>query len=245
MNHDWWKHYFPVAAEAQIDGAALRDNAGEASWVAACLRVNAGEKLLDVPCGEGRLSREFAKRGFHVTGVDITPELLEVGRAKAAQQQLTIVFEQRDMRDLPWDGIFDGAFCYFGSFGYFDDLENERFVRAVQRALKPGGRFLIETHIMETLLPLYSSRGWHRVGNHIILEERHINLNEGRIESTWTFVDGGRLSTAEVSIRLYTYRELVALFTRAGFANFEAFDTTSKQPFEYGARRLTFVAQKQ
>ena len=244
MNYDWWKHYFPVAAAAQIDGAVLRDNAGEAAWIAACLRVNAGDKLLDVPCGEGRLSRELTARGYRVTGVDITPELLDVARAKTAKQNLIIAYEQRDMRDLTWENEFDGAFCYFGSFGYFDDAENERFVRAVQRALKPGSRFLIETHIMETLLPLYAPRAWHRVGKHIILEERNMNVQEGRIEATWTFIDNGKMRTTEVSIRLYTYRELIALFTRAGFTSFEAFDTASKQPYAFGARRLTFVALK-
>ena len=244
MESEWWKQYFPIAANAQIEAALTRENVVEAAWVAECLGLKSGDRVLDVPCGEGRLARELARRGCHVVGVDIEAKVIAAGRERAQQQKLKIAFEQCDMRDLQWVETFDGAFCYFGSFGYFDDAENERFVRAVHRALKPGAKFLIETHCMETLLPVFTARGWHQEGQTIILQDRHLDVAAGRINAEWTFIEPTGVSKSNVSIRLYTYRELVTLFETAGFAACQGFDTASHGAFNSRAKRLTFVGRK-
>ena len=66
------------------------------------------------------------------------------------------------------------AFCFWGSFGYFDEDGNADFLKAISGVLKPGAKFLLDTHITETLLPkLFQERGWKRVGSALVLEERH------------------------------------------------------------------------
>ena len=88
-------------------------------------------KILDVPCGAGRLSIELASRGYQVTGVDINSILLGESKRKAEERGFQITLEQRDMRELPWHGGFDGAICFWSSLGYFDELGN-------QKSLKPS-----------------------------------------------------------------------------------------------------------
>lgn len=244
MEADWWMSYFPIAANAQIEAALTRENTVEAAWIAECLSLKSGDRVLDVPCGEGRLARELALRGCHVVGVDFEPKVIDAGRQRAQKLNLKIAFEQCDMRELPWCDTFDGAFCYFGSFGYFDDAENERFVRAVHRALKPGGRFLVESHCMETLLPVFTQRGWHQEGQTIILQDRQLDVSTSRIHAEWTFIEPSGVSKSNVSIRLYTFRELVSLFETAGFANCRGFDTASHREFSGSAKRLTLIGTK-
>jgi 2-polyprenyl-3-methyl-5-hydroxy-6-metoxy-1,4-benzoquinol methylase len=66
-------------------------------------------KILNVPCGAGRLCLELASRGYHMTGVDLALPLLDDARRKATQRQLEIAWEDPDMRDLPWKEEFDYA----------------------------------------------------------------------------------------------------------------------------------------
>src|SRR5262249_19159540 len=86
-------------------------------------------------------------------------------RAAAAGRPLSVRWEQRDMRDLPWSGAFDGAFCFGNSFGYYDEEGNADFLKAVARTLKPGARFLLDTsYLTEGLLPNLQERAWYPSG---------------------------------------------------------------------------------
>jgi SAM-dependent methyltransferase len=146
------------------------------------------------------------------------------------------------MRDLPWQAAFAAALCFSGSFGYFDDDGNAAFLRAVRRALKPGARFLIDTHIAETVLPILQERGWDRFGETVVLQERRYDHESGRIEGEWTFVREASAASSRTSIRLYTYRELAELLRGAGFAAVDGYGALD-QPFRVpGHGRLLAVA---
>jgi len=194
-----------------------------------------GGRILDVPCGDGRIARELVARGFEVTGVDVTKALLERGEGFRR--------EERDMRDLPWEAEFDGACNMWGSFGYFSDEENERFARAVARCLRPGGVFVIDTHCLEGLLPRYQEFGASRVKDVLMVEERKLDLETSRIEVDWTFVRGQEVDRRHSSIRLYSLRELEDLLRRAGFVAFETFGSLKREPFKPGTR-LYLVARR-
>jgi SAM-dependent methyltransferase len=242
---DWWQRFFlgPWAG-IHSDIPTPEGTIREADAIERLLELQVGAAVLDVPCGDGRLSVELASRGYRVTGVDITPAFLEKARRAASERGVEVVVEERDMRDLPWQAEFDGAFCYWGSFGYFDDEGNADFLRAVGGALKPGGRFLLETHVLETLLPRFQKEGWRRFGDTYLLEGRRFDHVGGRIETTWTFLGSDAPADEQSSIRLYTYRQLAELLERAGFTSIEGLDALSEEPFELGAPRLLVRAQK-
>jgi len=170
-----------------------------------------------VPCGAGRLSLELAARGYRMTGVDLSPEFLS--HARAADAERRVVWEQRDMRDLPWRARFDGAFCLGNSFGYLDDEGEAQFVRAVAAALKPGGRFVLETPmVIESLLPNLKDRPWFKAGDVYLLVANEYDPSRGRLDIEYTFVSDGRVEVRRGSHRAYTYRQLVELMETAGFA---------------------------
>src|SRR5262245_719687 len=99
------------------------------------LGAAAGARLLDVPCGNGRLSLELAGRGYRLTGVDMAREYIEAAKTHAADKDLAIDFQLRDMRDLLWHEEFDGSYCFGNSFGYFDDAGNEELLRRIANVL--------------------------------------------------------------------------------------------------------------
>ena len=233
---EWWQSFFaglwldvhPLAKQPE----ATRD---EADFLASVFPK--GGRILDVPCGDGRIARELVARGFQVTGVDVTPALLEKDDAAKYERVL------RDMRDLPWGAEFDGACNMWGSFGYFSDAENERFVRAVASALRPGGVFVTDTWVLEGLMPQYTETSATRLGDVLMVEERSLDVKTGRIECDWTFVKGEKVDRRRSSIRLYTLRELEDLLRRAGFERLEEYASPQKEPFKAGSR-LYLVARR-
>ena len=100
MPGEWWETFFSgLWLDVQRVLRAARTTS-EAEFIQRVLKVQPGASILDVPCGEGRLSLELASRGFRVTGVDITKAVLEDARRVALERRLEVAWHRRDMRDL-------------------------------------------------------------------------------------------------------------------------------------------------
>lgn len=101
-----------------------------------------GGSMLDIACGKGRHALAMAEKGFQVTGIDISPAMIEEAR-KLEDDNLH--FFVHDMR-LPFRiNYFNCVFNFFTSFGYFNTLrEHENALRTMASALKPGGCLVID-----------------------------------------------------------------------------------------------------
>jgi SAM-dependent methyltransferase len=106
---------------AELGGAALD-----------LLDPQPGERILDVGCGEGTLTRKIMERGAEVLGVDDSPEMVRFAREKGVDAVLM------DAAEMPFVAEFDAA---FSNAVLHWVLEKEQAARAIFRALKPGGRF--------------------------------------------------------------------------------------------------------
>jgi SAM-dependent methyltransferase len=242
---EWWESFFEGRwIDVQLGWAALMTDE-ETEDLAKRLRLEPASDVLDVPCGEGRIGRALAKRGHHVTGIDITERFLEEGRQRAEADGVEMRFVHGDMRRLAFDGEFDAVVNFWGSFGYFDAEGDRAVADGVARALRSGGRLLIETITLETLLPVFREQMWSRMGETLVLHQNRFDHERSRIETEWTFIgpDGER-EVRDSSIRVYSFAELTELLRAAGFVSFDAYDTTSGEPFALGADRLTLVAAK-
>jgi SAM-dependent methyltransferase len=244
MPREWWEDFFSgIVLDFWKEAYDEPHTKAEADFILELLSVSQGAAILDVPCGEGRLMRELASRGYALTGVDLSLPFLDEGRTRAAGRGLDVRWELRDMRDLPWTAAFDGAFCFGGSFGYFDDEGNAEFMRAVCRSLRPGAGFVLDIGIStETLLPRLREREWTRVGDFLFLEENQYDHAEGRLKTEYTMIRNGQAVTRAGSHRVYTYRELVRLLELAGFDSVRSFGSLAHDPFTLDSARLFFLA---
>jgi SAM-dependent methyltransferase len=243
----WYESFFSgFILDAQRQMATEPQTRAEADFLVDVLQPRAGARFLDVPCGTGRLALALAARGLDVMGVDGCQELLEDGRRAAAAQDLPVRFERRDMRDLPWPGAFDHAFCFGNSFAYFDDAGNAAFLRAVHDVLRPDGTFALETHfVAETLFSQVRYRRWYPFGDLYFLHDTRYDPAAGTFTSTYILLRGGREEKKEAVYQVYLYRDLLALFRRAGFAEVRAFGSITKEPFQLGSPGLYLVARRE
>ena len=224
-----------------------KQTAREADYLENLFELPKSAHLLDVPCGNGRIGLELAGRGYTITGVDTAGPYLDHARATAADRDLAGKFtaHERDMRDLPWENEFDGAYCFWESFGYFDDAGNRALLEAVAKALKPGGRFVFDTQITETLLPTLKARHWEEVDDDlIVMEKRDYDHKTGMAYRQFIFVGNGQIERRELAVRLYPYRELMAMVKAAGFSAVEDYGWLSLMPFMMPGERLVVLATK-
>jgi len=244
--NEWWSTFFSgLAAESLSRLYPEEYTRAEARFLLEAFGPARPLRVLDVPCGTGRLALELAAGGIDVTGVDLTGAFIEEARAGAARRGLPAAFERRDMRDLPpsWEGSFDGACCFGNSFGYLSDEGNIAFLAAVGRSLRPGGKFVLDVPLVaETLRDNLVANSWHRIGDILMLWSAGYRPEEGRAVTEYTFIRGERIERKEASYRIYTYRQLLELLGEAGFGRIEGKGSLSGEPFAWGSRALHIIA---
>src|ERR1700687_1831953 len=240
---NWWE-IFSHAIALDFWRAAVTDEQTrlEADFLQQQLQITTAARVLDVPCGGGRLAIELAGRGFDLTGVDIASEFIEEARTNSVARGLKIEWKNRDMRDLPWREEFDAAFCFGNSFGYLEDEGNTQFLKAVARTLKPGARLVIETGATaESVLPNFQPRRWFEIGGIKLLIDSRYDCEQGRIFTAYTFFRDGQTEQRPSSQRVYTFSELCSLLAAAGLDVSASFASLSGDVFQLGAQRLFLV----
>ena len=187
------------------------------------LGVKANQRVLDVGCGAGRYARAMARRGIQVTGVDLSADLLEAAYEKSPDTPGRPTYIRTDMRHLPFFGQFEGAVSLFTSFGYFDSREDDLAVlQGVQRALVPGGRFLLDflnaeqvRHGLEPASEATTDRFRLEIERWIDEDAPGGPRVHKRVNASWR--DTGLEATSfEEQVRLYTGAEIDALLEEAG-----------------------------
>jgi SAM-dependent methyltransferase len=248
---DWFKRAF---ADDYVWLYAHRDEREAARQVRTAIKIvpfEAGQKILDIACGAGRHVLAFARLGARVTGVDLSKTLLKIARKRIRRYGFPVTLVHGDMRDLAYDGRFDGATIWFTSLGYFSTVaEDRRVVRGLAAALKPGGWWLIDLPnpaFLERNLIQHSRRvvnGPH--GKATISERRRIISR--RIEKTIEITDSrGRRSYME-SVRLYRPEQFGALINAAGLitdgilGDYDGRAMTAESPRQiwFGRKRMSF-----
>jgi SAM-dependent methyltransferase len=133
MQKQGWAHFAPLEAITTPCAAKLVKRSG----------VRAGQRVLDVACGTGVVSVTAARLGARVTGLDLTPELLERARVNAQIAGVAIDWHEGDVEKLPFD---DGSFdVVLSEFGHIFAPRPDVALAEMLRVLKPGGTIAFST----------------------------------------------------------------------------------------------------
>ena len=202
-------------------------------------------EVLDLCCGIGRHSVEFAKKGFAVTGVDRTQLYLNKALRQAETENLSITFIKEDIREYCRPGHFDLIVNLFTSFGYFEDPEDDlKVVKNACQSLKAGGVFVIELIGKEVLARTFRERRWREEYGYLLLDETRITKDWTWVENRWIILKEGKRIDLDLSHRLYSGFELSSLLKTGGFKTVRSYGDLAGKPYDQDAAMLVAVASK-
>lgn len=251
----WYEDWFDRAEYERVYQRRDEDEAEQAvDLVERVAEPAPGAKLLDVGCGRGRHARAFARRGYRVTGIDLSEAAIRAARRRAADEGLAIDFRRQDMREPMGREAFDGAVNLFSSFGYFEEeRDHQRAIDVVAQALRPpsgrgagnsahrGGFFVQDfmnaAQVRATLVPEST-----RTEDDLAIEQKRW-IENGRIEKDITLRRNGSEETFHESVRLLALDDFRRLYTRAGLHLEDTFGNYDGAPHDESSPRLILLAR--
>lgn len=241
---NWFEDFFHgVTLDLWRQAIPQEHSEAEADFLFAALKCKPGESVLDVPCGNGRLSFEVAKRGLRVTGLDISEEFIAEARRTAENQEHAPQFILGDKRAITEAAIYDGAYCFGNSFGFLEYADMEKFLSGVRQALKPGARFIVETGMAaESLLPDFEEQTCHQIGDINVITKERYNAAESCVDSEYVLERDGRTESRFAKHWIYTAAEIQRMLQRAGFEILDLYGSIKFEPFKLGSQELIVVS---
>lgn len=153
----WYESLFENYGVTYDAECFTQGSLGECDFIEKEINYNKQLRILDIGCGTGRHSIELAKRGYMMTGVDLSESQLKRAKEKAQAAQVTVDFQKHDARHLPFQKEFDLAIMLCeGAFPLMEtDEMNFQILQQAANALKDDGKLIFTT--LNGLFPLFHS----------------------------------------------------------------------------------------
>jgi SAM-dependent methyltransferase len=238
---EFWSTFYPyVFTEERFDQAVT-----EVDQLLALASFEGGN-VLDLACGPGRHTIEFAKRGFQVTGVDRSPFLLSKARERARTVEVEVEWVEQDMRTFDRPDAYDLAINMFTAFGYFDDKsEDLQVLKRLYSSLVPGGVLVIDVVSKEWLAKHFEATSSTKAEDGSLLVTRREIIDDWtRIRSEWILLKDVEVKSFEAQITVYSGQELRDRLEGVGFGSVELFGDLDGDEYGTDAKRLIAVARK-
>ncbi|MFI9379774.1 class I SAM-dependent methyltransferase [Kutzneria sp. NPDC052558] len=236
----WYTDFFTDLANSFWRGAVPPDmTINEIDFVTDLTDLAPGSRVLDAPCGSGRHSLELARRGFSVTGVDISTEALQHARSTDSD----VRWIQADLHDLGrLDLTADLAICMGNSFGYLDHAANQRLLADLAAA---APTLVIDYGCAaEAILPHPPGEIRMTAGGVDMIAVNHYDATQARLLIDFTFTRGERTQQANCVQHVYTAGELTRILHSAGYRHVDRYADTDRTAFGLGSHRLLILARR-
>ena len=215
---NWFETFFDDDYLPTLPNETPEGTRKEAEFILSELQPAPQSSILDIGCGYGRHAVVMAARGFSVTGIDRSLPMLIKAAELTESSGVQVNFMHADMREMEFDQEFENIYCFNTTFGYHEDNENNEILSRIQRALKPGGRFLLSVVNRDYILDDLPLRVWWEGDGCLVMDEVEFNYFTSRIDSHRSVVfNDGRQVDRTLSIRAYSLHELGKALFDHGF----------------------------
>ncbi len=153
----WYETLFENYGKKYDQEVFVQGTLGECDFIEREIGFDKSIRILDVGCGTGRHAIELSKRGYQVTGIDLSDSQLARAREKAEEQNVRIAFLKHDARNLPFMDEYDLVMMLCeGGFPLMEtDEMNYEILKNATKALTKRGKIIFTT--LNGLFPLYHS----------------------------------------------------------------------------------------
>ena len=169
-----------VHLNPDIDAASRRSETIDRSvrWLIDSLGLNPDDTVLDLGCGPGLYASRLARAGMHVTGADYSHRSIEYATKYAQENNLSVTYRYQNYLELSDENQYDAALLIYGDFCPLNPEQRARLLQNVYRALKPGGKFVLDVTTRECRRRYGNRNRWQAVqsgfwkpGPHLVLED--------------------------------------------------------------------------
>lgn len=216
----------------------------QANGIKARLGLRRGQRALDLPCGQGRITLSLARLGIRMVGVDLQPHYIQRAKTLAKRRRLKADFQMGDMRHAAFQNEFDAAFNWFGSFGYFNTRQNQQVLANFFRALKPGGRFLLQCPNKDWIERNFRSVMEYTVGGIKVTQNNRWVKFGKTIRTDWTFRSRNKIERQVSVMRQFDQKDLTVLLKKAGFRKIRFYSDLKGNPLGQDSTAIIVVAQR-
>ena len=222
----WYEELFQDYTEKYDNESFTSGTIGEVDFIESEADFDKNRKILDIGCGTGRHSIELARRGFKVTGIDLSESMINKARSNAKKENLKIDFHIKDARNFSLDESFDLAIMICeGAFPLMEtDEMNYSILCNAFSSLKPEGKLIFTT--LNGLFPLFHSvKDFVNSGtDQGQSDENNFDLMTFRDHSVYeTEDDKGNKKVLKCNERYYVPSEITWLLKSIGFLKSEIF----------------------
>lgn len=245
--HDssWYADFFTELPNAFWRAALPPEyTTAEVDFLVRVAGLRPGSRVLDLPCGSGRHTLALARRGCHVTGIDISSEAIAFARAVAGET--TVDLRVGDMAAVPTELRVDLAICMGNSFGYLEHDATRQFLADLASVVVPGGNLVLDYgFVAESLLPgLQLDEPPMTFGGIEARSDNEYDPVHSRWLTRFTFRRGEEEYCGTSVQHVYTAAEVVRLLHEAGFTDTKLFGDPDGTPFRLGSTRLLLAARR-
>ena len=212
----------------------------EAAFIEKALKLQKGQRVLDAPCGAGRILFHLAKAGYAVEGLDLRRSFIKRAQARLRREGIETDFTVMDLRELNLTDRFHSIYNWGGSFGYFSDKENLGLLKKYNQALRHRGRLLIGQRNREYILRHFKAEI--RANERFTL--RNIWDKQTQRYISERTVDNRTDVKNTSSMRLYTPGQMKVLFSQAGLTVEEIYGSLSGDKYKKSSEWMIFVGRK-
>ena len=239
---EWWRSWFGPGYLALYDQFLAERTPVEIDQLEALLTIRPSLRILDLPCGQGRHAIELARRGYEVTGVDLSPFMLKVAEERARAAGVRARWLEGDMREPIGSERFDVVLNLFTSLGYFaDEADDRKVIGAAAAMLVPGGRLVLELINGERVMAQFHEREWFTVGQSAVVERRTLDPSTRRLVVERTVTTPTDSEVNFHALRLYSGSEVGAILGEEGFARVDLYGDWNGEPLTAQSLRVLAV----
>jgi SAM-dependent methyltransferase len=214
----WWEEMFSEEFLRAIPILSPKQLEREVNFIDEALSVDRGARILDLACGAGQHAVELATRGYDLVGFDLSQSQLDWAGGLAQERNQRLQFTYGDMRELSYNESFDAVYSWNTSFGFFEEEKNVDVAQRVFRALRPGGRFLLDVINRDFVVAQQPGQTWFEGDGCVCIDDVSIDFITSRMKVKRTLMlTNGKNRECNYSVRIYGLHELGKMLHDVGF----------------------------